>query len=202
MTQDVTQAVTRRPGRQGAVEALVEAARSLFAERGPDAVSLRDVARRAGVNHGLIHHYIGGRDDLLRLVFATSTEQARREVADEDDPLAALHALRQVGGRGEEYSRLLAWALLEGHDPRQFHGRSAALDAVARAGGCTDRDSRPLRIALAAAMVQILGWKLFGPYALAAAGLDEGDSDDVRGELERLVDRLLTDATRTAGVRR
>jgi AcrR family transcriptional regulator len=201
MTQAQTEAAARRPGREGAVEALVEAARALFAEHGPDAVSLRDVARRAGVNHGLIHHYIGGRDDLLRLVFTTATEHARREVANEDDPLAALHVLRRIGGRSDEYSRLLAWALLGGHDPRQFHGRSAALDVVARAGDRTDRDSRARRVALAIAMVQILGWKLFGSYALAAAGLDDSDGDDVRGELEQLVDRLVAQARPTTGAR-
>src|SRR5438874_13814116 len=119
----------RPRGRGAATEALIDAARELFAERGPAAVSLRDVARRAGVNHGLIHHYIGSRDDLLRLVFATSTEHATAEVLQADDAVTALRNLRSVGGQNSDYSRLLAWALLEGLDPMEFHGRSDALDA-------------------------------------------------------------------------
>lgn len=182
----------RRRGREGTVEALVEAARALFAERGPDAVSLRDIARRAGVNHGLIHHYIGSRDDLLRLVFARSTDEARREVEDTGDVTAALQALRRLGEGSSDYSRLLAWALLEGHDPAEFHGRSAALDAVVRAGG---RDSRDLRVAIAMAMVQTLGWKLFGRYAVVAAGLGDEDPEAVRRDVEALVDRLVAEST-------
>jgi TetR/AcrR family transcriptional regulator, repressor for neighboring sulfatase len=182
----------RRRGRDSAVEALVEAARALFAERGPDAVSLRDIARRAGVNHGLIHHYIGSRDDLLRLVFDRSTDQARRQVEAAGDVAAALQALRSLGEGSTDYSRLLAWALLEGHDPAEFHGRSAALDAVVQAGG---DDSRELRLALAMATVQTLGWKLFGRYALVAAGLDSEDPEAVRRDAEALVDRLVAEAT-------
>jgi AcrR family transcriptional regulator len=193
----------RRRGRESAVEALVEAARALFAEHGPDAVSLRDVARRAGVNHGLIHHYIGSRDDLLRLVFDRSTEQARRQVEGATDVTAALRALRDLGGASSDYSRLLAWALLEGHDPAEFHGRSSALDAVAGAAGEGDdsRDSRDLRVALAMAVVQALGWKLFGRYAVLAAGLDGEDPETVRRDVEALVDRAVAEASarRTAG---
>jgi TetR/AcrR family transcriptional regulator, repressor for neighboring sulfatase len=181
----------RRPGREGAVEALVEAARALFVEYGPSAVSLRDIARRAGVNHGLIHHYIGTREDLLHLVFSRSTDHARQEIADAADPVDALRTLRAVGGTSDDYTRLLAWALLDQRDPAAFHGRSSALDAVvATAGG----DSRQLRVALAMAVVQTLGWKLFGGYALAAAGLDAEDPEAISRDIERLVDRIVTDA--------
>lgn len=182
----------RRPGREGAVEALVQAARELFVMHGPSSVSLRDVARRAGVNHGLIHHYIGSRDDLLRLVFAAATDRARQEVEGANDPVSALHSLRRVGGVSSDYSRLLAWALLEGHDPADFHGRSSAVDAIV---GTSHRDSRELRVRLAMAMVQTLGWKLFGAYALAAVGLTGEDADKVRSETDSLIDRLVSDAT-------
>jgi AcrR family transcriptional regulator len=184
----------RRRGREGAIEAILDAARALFAERGPNAVSLRDVARRAGLNHGLIHHYIGTREDLLRLVFSSSSEHARREVEGAAGPVDALRAMRHTAGDRDDYSRLLAWALLEGRDPVEFHGRSPALDAIVRASG---EDSRELRLALAAAVVQTLGWKLFGDYAIAAAGLDGEDRDAVRRETEQMIDRLVTEATNT-----
>lgn len=177
----------REPGRQGAIDAIVEASRALFAEHGPNGVSLRDIARRAGVNLGLIHHYIGSRDDLLRLVFSLSMGQARNSVGDAPDVSSALSALRGLGAGSDEYTRLLAWALLEGRDPAEFHGRSSALDAIVAAGG---DDSREVRVALAVAMVQTLGWKLFGDYVLAAAGLDD-DRDGVRRDAEALVDDLV-----------
>lgn len=176
----------REPGREGAIAAIVAAATELFTEQGPAATSLRDVARRAGVNHGLIHHYIGSRDDLLHLVFATVSERARAGVVQADDPVEALRALRRQGAGRDGYARLLAWAILEGRDPAAFHGRSPALDAVVDAGGS---DSRELRVAVAMAMVQSLGWKLFGDYVRVAVGLD--DADELRAELERMVDGIV-----------
>jgi AcrR family transcriptional regulator len=182
----------RRLGREGSIDALVAAARELFAEHGPDAVSLRDVARRAGVSHGLIHHYIGSRDDLLALVFARSTDHARADLQDAADPIEALRRLRELGGDDEEYTRLLAWSLLERRDPAEFHGRSRALDAVM---ATTPDGTRALRLAVGAAMVQALGWKLFGSYALTAAGLDPADADELRQLLEQETDRLVQRAT-------
>jgi len=184
----------RQPGREGATLALVAAARELFAARGPSAVSLRDIARRAGVNHGLIHHYIGSRDDLLRLVFTTSMDNARAEVEGSAGAASGLGALRRLGAGSDEYTRLLAWALLEGHDPAAFHGRSSALDAIVAASA---DDSHELRVALAMAMVQTLGWKLFGQYVLAAAGFERTDEDAVRRDVESLVDGIVSAASAT-----
>jgi len=188
----VSEPSRRRLGREGSIEALVAAARALFAEHGPDAVSLRDVARRAGVSHGLIHHYIGSRDDLLSLVFAGSTEHARADLLGAGDPLDAIRRLRSLGGDDDEYARLLAWSLLERRDPAEFHGRSQALDAVM----ATDpHGSRQLRVAVAAAIVQTLGWKLFGSYALTAAGLSESDRAELRELIEQQADALLGEAS-------
>lgn len=46
-------------------ELLLAAAVELFAEHGPASVSIRDVARHAGVNHGLVHRHFGSKDELL-----------------------------------------------------------------------------------------------------------------------------------------
>src|SRR5207248_9502831 len=55
-------------GREEVVVAVVEAATALFAERGPAAVSLREIAQAADVNLGLIHRHIGSKADLLAAV--------------------------------------------------------------------------------------------------------------------------------------
>lgn len=55
----------RRPGDSGTREAILDAARELFAEVGYDRASMRAVAARAGVDPALIHHYFGTKDRLL-----------------------------------------------------------------------------------------------------------------------------------------
>jgi len=54
--------VSGRP--RGADE--VRAAGELLGSKAPHDISGREIAERAGVNYGLIHHYFGGKDALVR----------------------------------------------------------------------------------------------------------------------------------------
>jgi AcrR family transcriptional regulator len=57
-------AVTER--RRPAEQQLIAAGAALLADRAPSAISGRELARAAGVNYGLIHHYFGSKDEVLR----------------------------------------------------------------------------------------------------------------------------------------
>lgn len=56
-------------------ERLIIAAGELISEVGPRALSVRGVAERAGVNHGLVHHYFGGKDGLLQAAMTRLVEE-------------------------------------------------------------------------------------------------------------------------------
>ncbi|MET8279183.1 TetR family transcriptional regulator [Micromonospora sp. NPDC005174] len=56
----------RRPGNPDTREAILEAARAAFAERGFDAAPIRAIAATAGVDPALVHHYFGTKDQLFR----------------------------------------------------------------------------------------------------------------------------------------
>ena len=56
----------QRRGKEAVKAALITAAGELLAEIGPKAMSVRDVAVRAGVNHGQVHHYFNGKDGLIK----------------------------------------------------------------------------------------------------------------------------------------
>jgi len=55
----------RRPGNQDTREAILDAARSAFSERGFDGASIRAIATSAGVDPALVHHYFGSKDQLF-----------------------------------------------------------------------------------------------------------------------------------------
>lgn len=55
----------RRPGNQDTREAILAAAREVFAERGYDRASIRAIATSAGVDPALVHHYFGTKDELF-----------------------------------------------------------------------------------------------------------------------------------------
>jgi AcrR family transcriptional regulator len=58
-------AVGRRPGKVDTKGDIVEAARRVFAIKGYDAASLRAIAREAGVDPALVHHYFDGKASLF-----------------------------------------------------------------------------------------------------------------------------------------
>ncbi|MEU9255912.1 MULTISPECIES: TetR family transcriptional regulator [Streptomyces] len=83
----MTEPVKRRrgPGRPrqdeveegpGTQERIRLAARSEFAARGYDKTSVRGVAKAAGVDPALVHHYFGSKDDLFAAAIELSMEPA------------------------------------------------------------------------------------------------------------------------------
>jgi AcrR family transcriptional regulator len=64
---------------------LIEAARQCLLERGHQACSVKAIAQQAGVNHGLVHHYFGSKEQLWIEVMGREAEQVR----------ASLHAAPQ-----------------------------------------------------------------------------------------------------------
>jgi AcrR family transcriptional regulator len=69
--------VATRPDRGEATrDALLAAARVLFAERGYAEVATEEVVRRAGVTRGALYHYFRDKQDLFRAVF----EQTEAEI--------------------------------------------------------------------------------------------------------------------------
>ncbi|MEU7675662.1 TetR family transcriptional regulator [Micromonospora taraxaci] len=61
----MTRRTGRRPGNPDTREAILDAARTTFAERGFDSASIRAIAGTAGVDPALVHHYFGSKDQLF-----------------------------------------------------------------------------------------------------------------------------------------
>ncbi|MGW1315429.1 TetR/AcrR family transcriptional regulator [Streptomyces sp. NPDC002426] len=55
---------------------ILEAARTEFAERGYDKTSVRGIARAAGVDAALVHHYFGTKDEVFAAAIELSFEPA------------------------------------------------------------------------------------------------------------------------------
>ncbi|MCP3822347.1 TetR family transcriptional regulator [Streptomyces sp. A3M-1-3] len=60
----------------GARERILAAARTDFAERGYDKTSVRGIAKAAGVDPALVHHYFGTKDELFAAAIEVSFEPA------------------------------------------------------------------------------------------------------------------------------
>ena len=182
MASDPSPAPAPTPTGPDAVRrALVTTAGRLYAERGPSRVSVREVAAAAGVNHGLVHRYVGSKDDLLGAVLDDLAEAMAADIAagGDDPPRFA------PGTAGDRYLRVLAHALLEGSAPEQLQSSFPLVEAMVRlARRHRGLDEHAARLEAARIAAEQLGWRLFSPFVLRAAGLADADAEAVA----RLVD--------------
>jgi AcrR family transcriptional regulator len=168
---------------------VIEAATELFAERGPTAVSLREVAQAAHVNLGLIHRHIGSKSDLLAAVL-----RARPGMSDADTlttPEEITLFLLSAGDAAPAYTLILLRAALDGYDLSEL---GVDFPLIARVSA-TLRDrltplDADLRTALAAAM--LLGWHALGGTLVGLVGHGDVPADDVHRSLEPAVTAFLS----------
>jgi AcrR family transcriptional regulator len=119
----------RRPGSPDTRGEILEAARREFAANGYDRTSMRAVARAAGVDPALVHHYFKGKEDLLL---------AAMEVP--FDPRTLIGSVID-GPREETGERLVRMVLGLWEDPQ----RRPRLLAVIRAAIANEASSHLLR---------------------------------------------------------
>jgi AcrR family transcriptional regulator len=117
----------RRPGNSGTREAILDAARRAFAERGYQQATIREVAGLAGVDPALVHHYFGTKQDL----FVAAVEIPV-------NPFEAFVALVSEDGLETLGERLLGlflsvWDQTEQHSPMLALIRSAVSEERAAA---------------------------------------------------------------------
>ncbi|NDE60146.1 MAG: TetR family transcriptional regulator, partial [Acidimicrobiia bacterium] len=91
---------------------LLAAAGDLLVEVGPHGATVREIARRAGVNHGLVHHYFGSKEGLLRAAMIALLEDHRAFVKQASDggPLPRPMGLLDQ----QRYLRAIAHCVLDG----------------------------------------------------------------------------------------
>jgi AcrR family transcriptional regulator len=97
-------------GRDGSRSKILEAARELFAERGPDDVTMAEVAQAAGVARATVFNHFGSKHALIEGITedVLSSYQALLEqaIADRDTPTPEIvRSLFEFMGRGIEEDR-------------------------------------------------------------------------------------------------
>lgn len=91
---------TRRRDRAAKQEALIQAALKLFASKGYELTTTREIAAAAGCAEGLIHRYFHGKEGLLTALIEHNTSQEIVDLARELQPAASLE---------EEFTQLVLW---------------------------------------------------------------------------------------------
>jgi AcrR family transcriptional regulator len=164
--------------------AILAAAADLFAERGPAATSIRDIAARSKVNHGLVFRHFGAKEQLVGAVLDYLGESLN-ELLETEAPA------EEVDRALDRQMRVTARTLLDGYPAGQLQTRfpnvSLLLDQVR-----PRHDSElSARLAVANALAFQVGWRLFEPLLRSAAGIDGLTDADLRQAVGAEVARIV-----------
>lgn len=128
-------------------ERLLDAAQHLFARRGVDAVTIREINDHAGQrNASALHYHFGSRQELLIAVVdrhqpAIDAERGRLLAVADDDPHAVLQAIltpltdRLRTAEGRDYLRIVPQLLAPGHRDEDLPTPMALVEGLARLEG-------------------------------------------------------------------
>ncbi len=171
-------------GREEVAAAILEAATDLFAERGPAATSIRDIAARSKVNHGLVFRHFGTKEQLVGAVL--------------DHLGANLTTLLHSGAPADvveraldRQMRVLARTLLDGYPAAQLQKRFPNVAELLDQVRPLHDDDTSARLAVANCLALQFGWRLFAPILRSATGIDEMTDAELRRALDAEVARIV-----------
>jgi TetR/AcrR family transcriptional regulator, repressor for neighboring sulfatase len=173
-TSEATIAITSKPiGKDEVVAAVLEAASELFAEKGPTATSIREVAARAGVNHGLLHRHFGSKSQLLAatLQYLADSGAALHESG---APAAQLEAAQEL------QARVMVRSVLDGFPIEELQKRFPGMERFLQQVRVGHDDERQARLLAAHAMALQFGWGLMAPTLRVAFGLNNLSDAEIR----------------------
>jgi AcrR family transcriptional regulator len=164
--------------------AILAAAADLFAERGPAATSIRDIAARSKVNHGLVFRHFGTKEQLVGAVLEylgdglTELLEAGAPAEDVDRAL-------------DRQMRVIARTLLDGYPAGRLQTRFPNVSVMLDQVRPRYESELGARLAVANALAFQVGWRLFEPLLRSAAGLDELTDADLRQAIGAEVARIV-----------
>jgi TetR/AcrR family transcriptional regulator, repressor for neighboring sulfatase len=167
------------------VAAVLAAAAELFAEKGPAATSVRDIAARSGVNHGLVYRHFGAKEELVAAVLDHLSDEVAATTGTGAGGGSALDAAV------ERHWRVIAWAILDGYPVGRLQRRFPYVSQLIDRARPHHPDDVAARLAAGNAVALELGWRLFEPFVRSATGTRDVPPLQLRESIKAAVTEML-----------
>jgi AcrR family transcriptional regulator len=160
---------------------ILDAARRLFAERGIDKASLREIAAAAGVSHGLIQQYFGTREEMVAAIIKYEIDAVMAtSLAADANPEGMPKMLREHMDPFHDFARIIMRAELAGLAPEKMLDPAMPTPATHLASVIASRqakrppaDAPALDPKLVSAYVNaaLFGFSTLAPWLMTSVGL-------------------------------
>lgn len=149
---------------------LLEKTEELCSTSSPTSVTVRQIAKAAGVNHGLVHHYFKSKRALIAATMAAVEVQQLGAVEKCHDDVNAIETFFDNICDRPTYPALLNWMLVEGLSPEELHIEFPLCEhltkRISRHRGASDA-----RLATMALLSFVAGWATDQEFTARAAGV-------------------------------
>lgn len=154
--------------------AVLAAATELLAESGPQDITVRRIAERAGVNHALAHRHFGTKEEIVRQALRAQADTVAEDLAGHVERDTDVAELMSVFANYPTYWRSLAHVAL--HDPTLAEQGAAPttqlfVELLRKAG---DEEAQ---VSAAVTASLMLGWLAFGDFVVTATAADRARTD-------------------------
>ncbi|CAB4601409.1 unannotated protein [freshwater metagenome] len=174
---------------------LITAAADMLGEVGPRAMTVRGIAERAGVNHGLVHHYFGSKDALAEAAMLHLVQQHANDVREQShgNPIPAPLALNDE----PRYLRAVVRSVLDGElelaTTELTAGVSIPRSALQHATKIKKLEEPDLESKAITGMGMALemGWAALEPFIFSITDVQEKDQEEVREIVRRMRNSLI-----------
>ena len=159
------------------MEAILNAAEDLLSSEGIEQVTLRQIAEKAGVQHGLITRHFGTKQELLREVIERGVRDALTEVRSQEGALDGAMALMRYFEAHPAPIRVTAQASINGLNPKVAMSRFPNVAEMLRRLEDEGRDLEEAKVIAALCNAFTMGVVLLRPWMLASTAI-EGDEEE------------------------
>lgn len=164
-------------GKDQTQSALLEAADYLFGEKGPNAVTVRDISARANVNHALLHRHFGSKEALLSAIIDQHMQQFKQDLSSSDNLQDAVANVIDSLGRRPAFTRIFAHLILDHRPLEQFVSKAGTAadiaDSFVSHGIALDEARKYATIISSFG----LGWSLFKGFATYASSCETSEEE-------------------------
>jgi len=187
----------RRRDRERTITNILDAAEKLLEEKGPDGFGLAELGREAGISFGLIHHYFGGKEGLLKSVLRRALRDMGQEIRKLQDDGSFWHrdapavlVVFDTFVKRPGFARLGAWGLLTGlitadDVAHEFRADREALEAMIEAFRKEAPEPTRENVTVITTLMwsSVIGFTLMRPLLTAAFDWNEKNDSQLRDQL-------------------
>jgi AcrR family transcriptional regulator len=186
---------SRAKGSEAVKAALIKAAAEMLGEIGPKSLSVRDLAERADVNHGQVHHYFGGKRGLLKAAMRHMAKLHFDRSLERSDGGAVPPPLSLTKDRA--YFRALCQSVMDGDlELVMTVDRDDEISVPLRVlrhlrETHPESDDLDLRARFATLVAMQLGWFAFEELLLLISEVDQEEEDAFRDRAKIFMQRVI-----------